>query len=321
MIDVYFYEAFEEEASSLKSVIENRFTFDITDKTIQESGHKNPKARLISIRTQSIIPSEWANQLDGILSRSTGYDHLKKHLDLIRKPLVCGYLEEYATHAVAEHAILLTMALLRRLPQQISQFKQFDRDGLTGIESTGKRLLIVGVGRIGGEIVKIATALGMTVRGVDIVRRHSNVFYVTIEEGIPWADCVICAMNLNSENHGYFSYNLMKKAQPGVVFVNIARGEHAPLLDLQRLIDEGHIGGIGLDVFEDEPNIATAIRTETTGLHPLAQSLEKLMKDPRVLLTPNNAFNTREAVQRKSEFSINEILYFLKTKDFHCRVI
>ena len=45
------------------------------------------------------------------------------------------------------------------------------------------------------------------------------------------------------------------------------------------------------------------------------------MKDPRVLLTPHNAFNTREAVQRKSEYSINEILYYLKNKDFHCRVV
>ena len=79
-MDVYFYEAFEEEASSLKSLLGNQLTYEMTDKTIQETDHVNPPARLISIRTQSIIPVEWADKLDGILSRSTGYDHLKKYL-------------------------------------------------------------------------------------------------------------------------------------------------------------------------------------------------------------------------------------------------
>ena len=176
-MDVYFYEAFEEEAETLKSLLGNQLSFDLTDKTIQEAGHPNPPARLISIRTQSIIPVEWSDTLDGVLSRSTGYDHLKKYLEKIHTHLPCGYLEEYATCAVAEHAILLMMALMRRLPQQITQFQQFNRDGLTGKECSGKNLLVVGVGRIGNEIVKIGTALGMNVHGVDIVRRSSEVHY------------------------------------------------------------------------------------------------------------------------------------------------
>jgi D-lactate dehydrogenase len=167
-MDVYFYETFEEEAEALKSLIDNQFTYDLTEKTLQEAVHIVPPARLISIRTQSIIPIKWADELDGILSRSTGYDHLKKYLGTIQKQLPCGYLEEYATRAVAEHANLMMMALMRRLPQQIKQFQHFKRDSLTGSECAGKNLLIVGVGRIGSEIAKIGTALGMNVRGVDI---------------------------------------------------------------------------------------------------------------------------------------------------------
>jgi D-lactate dehydrogenase len=182
-MDVYFYEAFEEEAKSLKSFIGSQFTYEMTDKTIQEIGHTAPPARLISIRTQSIVPNEWAGKLDGVLSRSTGYDHLKKYLDAIRTSLPCGYLEEYATRAVAEHAILLAMSLTRRLPQQIIHFKNFNRDGLTGGECPGKNLLVVGVGRIGSEIVKIGSVLGMNVRGVDIVQRHKDVRYTAKEEG------------------------------------------------------------------------------------------------------------------------------------------
>jgi D-lactate dehydrogenase len=319
-MDVYFYEAFEEEADSLKSFLGNQFTSEMTDKTIQEIGHAAPPARLISIRTQSIIPKEWADKLDGVLSRSTGYDHLKKYLDTIHTPLPCGYLEEYATRAVAEHAIVLMISLMRRLPRQITQFKHFHRDGLTGSECAGKNLLVVGVGRIGSEIVSIGTALGMKVRGVDIVQRHKDVEYIEKEEGIRWADIVICSMNLTQENRNYFSYNLLQQAKRGVLFINIARGEHAPIPDLVRLEKEQHLGGLGLDVFEDEPNIAVALRSKHANTFSAAQAIKDLLQYPNVLFTPHNAFNTKEAVQRKSQFSVDELLYFLKNKDFRCRV-
>jgi|WetSurMetagenome_2_1015567.scaffolds.fasta_scaffold14981_5 D-lactate dehydrogenase len=319
-MDVYFYEAFEEEADSLPSLIGDQFTYEVTNKTIQETGHTEPPTRLISIRTQSIIPKEWAEKLDGVQSRSTGYDHLKKYLETIRKPLPCGYLEEYATRAVAEHSILLMLSLMRRLPQQIIQFKNFHRDGLTGGECGGKNLLVVGVGRIGGEIVKIGSALGMNVRGVDIVQRHKDMQYISKEEGIVWADVIICSMNLTNENHGYFSYDLLKQTKPGIFFINIARGEHAPLADLLRLVREQHLGCLGLDVFEDEPKIAVALRGKDKSTYPVTQVLNELLQFPNVLCTPHNAFNTKEAVRRKSQFSVDEILFFLKKKDFRSRV-
>jgi D-lactate dehydrogenase len=311
-MDIYFYEAFEEEADALRSILGGRLSYELTDKTIQEIGHERPPAQLISIRTQSILPAEWASLLNGILSRSTGYDHLKRYLEKIKKPLPCGYLEEYATRAVAEHAILLMMSLLRRLPQQSAQFKRFNRDGLTGKECAGKRLLVVGVGRIGSEIVKIGVSLGMIVRGVDLAQRHDSVDYVGKEEGIRWADVIVCAMNLTEENRGYFSYELLRKTQPGAIFINIARGEHSPSQGLLQLAKEAHLGGIGLDVFEDEPEVAVAMRSAHTGSHPAAQTITELSKHPNILLTPHNAFNTIEAVERKARFTVDQIDHFRK---------
>jgi D-lactate dehydrogenase len=315
-MDVYFYEAFEEEAAALKSLLGNRLAYEMTDKTVQEIGHDDPPARLISIRTQSIIPARWSNRLDGILSRSTGYDHLKRYLESIKRSMPCGYLEEYATRAVAEQAILLMMSLLRRLSQQTAQFKHFNRDGLTGKECSGKKLLVVGVGRIGSEIARIGTGLGMKVRGVDLVQRQSDVDYVEKDEGMPWADAIICAMNLTEENRGYFSYELLKKTHEGAIFINIARGEHSPSAGLLRLVKEGHLGGVGLDVFEDEPEVAVALRSGHAGSHPAAQTIAELSKHPRVLLTPHNAFNTIEAVERKAKFTIDQIDHFRKTGRF-----
>ncbi|HAP36261.1 MAG TPA: hydroxyacid dehydrogenase [Bacteroidetes bacterium] len=319
-MDIYFYEAFEEETASLKVLIGNEFTFEMTKETIQESGHFNPPARLISIRTQSLIPAPWADKLDGVLSRSTGYDHLKQFLKTIHTPLPCGFLNEYATRAVAEQAILMSMALLRRLPQQMQQFEHFNRDGLTGNELSGKNLLVVGVGRIGKEILSLGSALGMNIRGVDHHRKHSAIHYVTKEEGISWADIIVCAMDLTDENHGYFSYDVLKRAKPGVIFINIARGEHTPTKDLKKLLLENHLGGLGLDVYEDEPNIAASFRGNRKSESHSFIALKEILHHPRVIFTPHNAFNTVEAVYRKSQYTVNEIRYFLKNNIFQTRL-
>jgi D-lactate dehydrogenase len=127
-------------------------------------------------------------------------------------------------------------------------------------------------------------------------------------------------MNLTNENRSYFSYNLLKQAKPGVLFINIARGEHAPIADMLRLVQERHVGGLGLDVFEDEPNVAVALRSKHTNTFLTVQLIIELLQHPNVLFTPHNAFNTMEAVQRKSRFSVDEVLYFLENKDFRCRV-
>jgi D-lactate dehydrogenase len=319
-MDVYFYEAFEEEVSQLRSLLGRELTYEFTSMTVQETRHKTPPARFISIRTQSIVPPGWAEELDGILSRSTGYDHLLAYQKQIKTRIPLGYLEEYATRAVAEHAMMTTMALLRKLPQQMRQFGVFDRDGLTGAECLGKKLLVVGVGRIGSELVKIAGGLGFAVQGVDIVPNKADVTYVPRDEGIRWADVIICAMNLTKQNEGYFSYELLKSARRGCVFVNIARGEHSPLAGLKRLLDERHLAGIGLDVFEEEGTMATALRNPGSPPAPQVMLISQLLARPNVLLTPHNAFNTQEALQRKAAMSVEQIRHFLKNRDFVWKV-
>ncbi|MEK6650237.1 MAG: NAD(P)-dependent oxidoreductase [Bacteroidota bacterium] len=315
-MDIYFYEAFAEEAEALRRFLSPKISCAYTAKTIQETGHRDPQARIVSTRTQSVVPPEWAGRIGGILSRSTGYDHLKAFRALVEIPVPCGYLEEYATRAVAEHAMMTLMALLRRLPLQQDQFLTFERDGLTGLECKGRRLLVVGVGRIGWEIVQIAQALGMEVRGVDLVRRHPHVVYVDRSEGMRWADAVVCAMNLTEKNRGYFTADLLRQSKRGVVFVNIARGEQSPLAAILTLLEEGHLGGLGLDVFEDEPDVAGALRDPSATFSPGAELVKRILTYPNVLCTPHNAFNTVEAVDRKAAFTVTQINHFLKHGDF-----
>jgi D-lactate dehydrogenase len=297
MFDVYFYEAFSEEAESLRRHLPATINAGFTWKTIQEAGDSTPPAKLISIRTQSRIPEAWT--LDGIISRTTGYDHLAG----LKTP--CSHLPLYCNRAVAEQAMLLWMALLRKLPQQIAQFPRFHRDGLTGRECAGKNLLVVGVGHIGSEIVKIGHGLGMNVRRVDIIPERAD---TSIADGLPWADIIVCSMNLTTENAGYFSYDRLKQAKRGVIFINIARGEFSPTNDLLRLLDDGHLAGVALDVYDEESNLAVQLR-QGQGNIPLAGRTN-------VICTPHNAFNTQEAVERKSEQTARQVVQFLKDGTF-----
>jgi len=316
MLEVFFYEAFQEEEAAIRSYLPAGIKVGFTWQTIQESAAVQPPAALISMRTQSVIPVAWATQLQGILSRSTGYDHLHRYWQACKVVPPCGYLPLYCSRAVAEQAMLLWMALLRKLSRQVQQFGTFHREGLTGWECQQKTLVVVGVGQIGQEVVKIGQALGMNVLGVDLVERHPEVTYVSIEEGLAQANILVSAMNLTPSNRNYFNYQLFKQAKRGLIFINIARGELSPPHDLLRLLDEQWLAGVALDVYDRESELAVSLRTgQVTQNKEILATLE-LAKRPEVILTPHNAFNTQEAVLRKALHSVQQVEYFIENGCF-----
>lgn len=314
--DVFFYEAFLEEGEALLKCMPTGVHAGFTPLTIQESGHENPPCPFISTRTQSVIPVSWAHRLAAVLTRSTGFDHVKRFHEASGTPIPAGYLPLYCNRSVAEHALLTWMGLLRKLPRQMRQFCSFDRDGLTGGECKGRTLLVAGVGNIGSEICRIGKALGMETLGVDIVCKHPDIHYVNIEEGLPQADVIVCAMNLTSENRAYFDYERLSRAKPGAVFVNIARGELSPARDLIRLLDEHCLGGVGLDVYENESELGVSLRTGTPGTDPEVRACLELLERGNVILTPHNAFNTAEALERKAGQSAQQVARFLADRCF-----
>lgn len=317
MLDVYFYEAFAEEADELRRLLPKRIAAGYTDRTIQEAGHAAPPARLLSVRTQAVIPLSWAPEIRGILSRSTGFDHLAAYAKLAEDyPIRYGHLPLYCHRAVAEQAMLLWMALLRKLPRQVRQFHTFDRDGLTGPECQGKTLAVVGVGNIGHEACALGRALGMQVVGVDRRPVHADVDYVTIDQALARADVIVCAMDLNDSNYDYFDAAAWARVKRGAIFVNISRGEISPSTALAAALDAGQLGGVGLDVYAHEPELAVALRTGAHPTDPEALAALELVKRENVICTPHNAFNSTEAVHRKSLHSVQQIEEFLRTGEF-----
>lgn len=315
-MDIFCFEAFEEEQAALKKFNADRFECGYSWKTIQEYGvAERPPAPVISLRTQSVIPSQWAPHLRGIITRSTGYDHLTAYRQLTGAKLHYGYLPLYCNRAVAEQALLLWMSLLRRLPKQQRQFATFQRDGLTGHETLAKCLLVVGVGNIGSEVVKIGQGLGMEVLGVDPVRKFDFVNYCDFAEAAAKADITVCAMNLTSENCGYFNAEKLSQLKQGSLFVNISRGELSPSSGLLKMLEQGHLGGVGMDVYNVESRLGVMLRNggkAESGDVELNAVFELMRRDDAVL-TPHNAFNTSEAVLRKSEQTIAQLEALLKT--------
>lgn len=316
MQDVFFYEAFEEEAERLRQRMPCGVRAGYERGAIGETNHVSPPARLLSIRTQSVIPPRWFDRIEGVLTRSTGFDHLAGMLRRSGRSVPAGYLPLYCHRAVAEQALTLWLALGRKLTLQIACFDGFNRDGLTGCECRGKTLLAVGVGRIGREVLRIGRGLDMTTLGVDICPRHGDVTYVSIEDGLKRADVIVCAMSLNVSNAGYFSRARWRRTKRGAVFVNVARGEMAPCADLVWALDNERLSGVALDVFGDEPAMAEALRAGRRPAVPDWSALDALRRRPNVICTPHNAFNTREAVERKSRQSVEQALHFLKTGCF-----
>ncbi len=327
MTDIAFYEAFKEESETLARLLPSNVSPFFTWQTIQESGHKLPPAPIISVRTQSEIPLDWADRLSAIITRSTGYDHILDYQQKTGWRVPSAYLPDYAARAVAEHAIMLCQALSRGLLLQLDSFRTFHRDGLSGREMRGRRIAVIGVGRIGSQIVEIASGLGMIPCGVDLnpredLARRFGLRYMPLEDALALAEIAVCALPLTKLTRGLLALKKLSLMQEGSIFVNVGRGEISPSEDILSLVSEGRFLGVGLDVFDSEKELASVLRD---GKNPsefaphIQKSVEAsigLMRTKNVILTPHNAFNTEESVERKSADTVGNLLSFIKTGNF-----
>lgn len=315
MFDIYIFETFREEEELLRKYLPKEILAEFSRTSIQDSKLEDLPARFISIRTHSVIPKSWldSSKIEGIISRTTGFDHLKAY-----RKVPCGYLPSYCSTAVAEQAILLYMSLARKLLEQIEQFQSFDRNNLTGFEIEGKNATIVGIGEIGYKVYKKLKSLGMHVSGIDIVQKYgcAEVRYIGKEYGLKNADVIFCCMNLTKDNVNYFNYETLKKAKPGVFFINTSRGELSPSEDLLRLMHEDHLGGLALDVYNKETLLTERLQRQTTEFYDEVEATLELSNMSNVIFTPHNAFNTKEATKRKVLQTVDQLKYMLKYGKF-----
>jgi D-3-phosphoglycerate dehydrogenase / 2-oxoglutarate reductase len=187
------------------------------------------------------------------------------------------------SRAVAEGALALLLAVVKRLPELGDAVRAGDweaRDRLELGDLDGATLGIVGYGRIGRELADLARGLGMHVLAYDPhVAEASTALDVLFAE----SDAVSLHAPLTEETRGLVNARLLAQARPGLVLINTSRGALVSSLDdLLASLDDGRLGGVGLDVFEEEPPDAS---------HPL-------FAHPRVVATPHALGMTRRARER-----------------------
>ncbi len=310
---VIFFEVFQEEREAICRFLPEHICAEFYENTIQEENCDIADGAVISIRTQSVIPLNWGAKISAILTRSTGYDHLNLFKNN-NNAISYGFLPAYCARSVAEHALLIWLCLLKRLPQQIDNFKSFNRNGITGSELENKDLLVVGVGNIGIEIARIASALGMKVDGIDIIEKFDDVNYISHDADLSKYEIIVCAMNLTESNSNYFNEVFFNRIKRGCIFVNISRGELSPTHILNDYLQNGTLLGVGLDVFDIEKELAFSLRNNKSDND--TNLIIEMNKHHNVILTPHNAFNTYEATLRKSKQTVDQINSLIEHGDF-----
>ncbi|MES2996806.1 MAG: phosphoglycerate dehydrogenase [Verrucomicrobiota bacterium] len=165
------------------------------------------------------------------------------------------------TISTAEHAFTLMLSLARNIPQAHASIVagKWDRKSFEGVEVFGKRLAILGMGRIGTEFAKRAQAFGINVvaydpfltadRAKSLKVEHAE----TPEAALTGADLVTLHVPLTPETNHIIDARRIALLNQGALVVNCARGGLVDEAAVKAALDSGHLGGIALDVFEVEP--------------------------------------------------------------------
>lgn len=201
----------------------------------------------------------------------------------------------YSTHSVSETTICSALALLREVVYYDRYFKfgdysasprMFNFDRPTA-QIHGKNWGIIGLGNIGREVARLATAFGCNVRYTSTsgIARQEEWEQMPLNDLLAWADVVSVHCPLNEQTHNLINTEQLSKMKPSAVIINVARGGIINESALAEALDNGIIRGAALDVFSSEPLDASS---------PLFH-----LRDPyRLLASPHNAWSTVEAIDR-----------------------
>lgn len=213
------------------------------------------------VRSQTKVTRDLieASNLKVIGRAGVGVDNIDVEAATLKGILVVN-APEGNTVAACEHTFALMFALARKIPQAVSSLKggRWERNKFTGVQLSGKTLGIVGLGRIGKEVAKRATSLGMNVVGYDPYISAENVENLNVkladlEEVLAVSDFLTFHVPLTKNTRHMVGEEQFRIMKDGVYLINCARGG---IIDEKALYDallSGKVAGCALDVFEKEP--------------------------------------------------------------------
>lgn len=240
-------------------------------------------------------------QLKVISNYAVGFDNIKVPELTDKGVVVTNTPSDEVNESVAEHAWALMLALARRIVEadestRRGAYKGWEPGIFLGVNMIGKTLGIVGMGRIGEMTARRAKGFSMRVlynkRTPDPkAEAELGVEFADLDRLYAESDFISLHVPLTDETRHMINRETLNKMKQGVIIVNTARG---PVIDEGDLVDairSGKVGGAGLDVFDNEPNI-----------NPELVAMEN------VILTPHIASATWEARNKMGEQAVNGIL-------------
>ncbi len=299
-----------------------------SEKLTLENAKEFKDYEIISTFIGSQISAEVLGQLENlkfIATRSTGFDHID--LDYCKKKeILISNVPAYGSHTVAEYTFALLLCLIRKVYNSYHRVREtgsFSLEGLRGEELFEKTIGIIGTGQIGTEVIKIAKGFSMEVIAYDKYPREElteqlGFKYVSFEDLLSQSDIITLHVPYNKETHHLLNKENLSKTKKGVYIINTARGGVIETQALYQALKKGQIGGAALDVLEEEGDLIEEQRMllEKENIPP--EKLKTLLANhifidlDNVIISPHNAFNTKEALQNIVITTMENIEGYLK---------
>lgn len=265
----------------------------------------------------AILAAGAAGRLRAVVTATTGLDHIELEAASEHGVEVLSLRGEVdflrTIRATAEHTWALLLALVRKLPWAFDSVcrGEWRRDDYRGGELAGRRLGILGLGRLGEQVARYGRVFGMEVAAFDPyredwlegVRRCGSQRELAVR-----SDVLSIHLPLDASTRGSVDRQTLEALPEGALVVNTARG---PLLDeaaLVELLDRGHLGGAALDVMCGEVDDETGGRREAS---PLLAHLGRSPTPRNLVLTPHIGGATWESMHRTEEFMAEKLCRFL----------
>jgi D-lactate dehydrogenase len=327
---IAFFELFKHEQDILEKFFPDYDVSYSGEKLTIENVNSYKEVEVISVFTNSVINKEIVDLLPNLKlvnTSSTGYDHVD--IEYCKsKNIKVSNVPSYGSVTVAEFAFTLLLGLSRKIIKANNQLRQDDSFNiipLRGFDLKGKTLGVVGTGRIGKNVIKIAKGFGMNVIACDMhpdldFMKENNFEYKTFDEIISNSDVITLHAPFCKENCHIINKETIAKMKKGVYLINTARGE---LVDTNALIwglKEGIIAGAGLDVLEGERSLKEEIKVLSSPQAMELKDYKVLVEDhvlidmPNVIVTPHIAFYSKEAEHEIIKTTEENIKNFIDNK-------
>lgn len=245
-----------------------------------------------------------------IATRSVGTDHINK-LATQAANIKIANVPSYSPNSIAEHAVMLALALNRKLILASQRVKEFDfrLEGLTGFNLFGKTVGLIGLGTIGKVTADIFNGFGCNVIAYDIQadNENPNIKMVSLDELYATADIISLHIPATAEDKYLINSQSIAKMKKGVMIINTGRGTLIHTTDALEALNTGQLGYLGADVYENEHGLFFENHRNDAQKDPV---LLQLLAHPNVIITPHQAFLTLEALQEIAAQTIKNLNEF-----------